>query len=152
MGQELMKMGDLTRACGVSDQAARLYERLGLLKPVGRTAKGYRLYDARSVETLTFIKQAQRSGFALAEIGTLLDLDLQDGRACLAMKAVLDQKIRALEVRMAELAAVRDLLQGLREACEGEPASTCPAFLKLRAAKDPATDSKHARPLAPRRR
>ncbi len=65
MAPEIFKMRDLTEACGVSDQAVRLYERLGLLAPVGRTAKGYRLYDASSVETVRFIKQAQRSGFIL---------------------------------------------------------------------------------------
>ena len=62
MAAGAFKMRDLTEACGVSDQAVRLYERMGLLKPVARTAKGYRLYDAGSVETLRFIKQAQRSG------------------------------------------------------------------------------------------
>ena len=92
MGQEWLKMGDLTKACGVSDQAVRLYERMGLLQPVGKTAKGYRIYDAGSVETLRFIKQAQRSGFILEEIGVLLHTDIQDDQACSSMKGLLDRK------------------------------------------------------------
>lgn len=131
MGQGHLKMGDLTRACGVSDQAVRLYERMGLLKPVGRTAKGYRLYDAGSVETLCFIKQAQRSGFSLEDIRTLLQMDIRNEQACPSVKGLLDQKIRALTERLLELAGMRDVLQSLRQACDGEPGPLCPAFLKL---------------------
>ena len=131
MGQKLLKMGDLTKACGVSDQAVRLYERMGLLKPVGKTAKGYRMYDAGSVETLRFIKQAQRSGFSLEEIGVLLRTDIQDDKACASMKGLLDQKIHALSERLVELQGTKDVLLGLRRACDGEPGPLCPAFLRL---------------------
>jgi DNA-binding transcriptional MerR regulator len=131
MGQGHLKMGDLTRACGVSDQAARLYERMGLLKPVGRTAKGYRLYDAGSVETLSFIKQAQRSGFTLEDIRTLIHMDLQDVQTCSSMKDLLDQKIHDLTERLVELTAMKHVLRSLRQACDGEPGPMCPAFLKL---------------------
>lgn len=131
MRQSHLKMGDLTRACGVSDQAARLYERMGLLKPVGRTAKGYRLYNAESVERLRFIKQAQRSGFSLEDIKALLHLDLQDELTCASMKDLLDRKIETLSERMKELAGMRGVLQSLRQACDGEPGPQCPAFLKL---------------------
>jgi len=133
VGQEHLKMGDITRACGVSDQAARLYERMGLLKPVGRTAKGYRLYDAGSVETLCFIKQAQRSGFTLEDIRTLIHMDLQDDQTCSSMKDLLDRKIHVLTERLVELTAMKHVLRSLRQACDGEPGPMCPAFLKLSA-------------------
>ena len=131
MDQAQLKMGNLIRACGVSDQAVRLYERMGLLKPVGKTAKGYRIYDARSVETLRFIKQVQRSGFTLEEIGVLLHTDIRDERACESMKDLLDRKILALTERLLELQGMKNVLQSLRQACDGEPGPVCPAFLKL---------------------
>lgn len=131
MGQEQLKMGDLTKACGVSDQAVRLYERMGLLKPVGKTAKGYRIYNTESVETLRFIKQAQRSGFILEEIGVLLHADIRDERVCESMKELLDRKIHALTERLLELQGTKHVLQSLRQACDGEPGPVCPAFLKL---------------------
>lgn len=131
MGQEHLKMGDLTRACGVSDQTVRLYERMGLLKPVGKTATGYRLYDAGSVETLRFIKQAQRSGFILEEIKVILHTDIRDQRACEFMKELLDRKIQTLTEHLLELQGTKTVLQSLRQACEGEPGPLCPAFLKL---------------------
>ena len=147
MGQGHLKMGDLTRACGVSDQTARLYERMGLLKPAGRTAKGYRLYDAGSVETLGFIKQAQRSGFLLEEIKVLLHLDIQDEQACSSMKDLLDRKIHALTEHLVELTAMKEVLRSLRQACDGEPGPLCPAFLKLCVPHCAVPDPKKARPL-----
>lgn len=146
MAPGVFKMRDLTEACGVSDQAVRLYERLGLLEPVGRTGKGYRLYDASSVETLRFIKQAQRSGFILEDIKVLLRTDIRDQHACEAMKALLDRKLHALTERLVELQGMKDVLHSLRQACEGEPGPLCPAFLKLCVPPCAVPDSKSARP------
>ena len=127
----MMKMADLTRACGVSDQAVRLYEREGLLHPVGRTGKGYRLYDARSVETLKFIKQAQRCGFKLTEIGTLIQANITDPEVCSVVKALLDHKIKEILEQLVDLQSVKGVLQSLRAACDGDPGPACPAFLQL---------------------
>ena len=111
----------MTRACGVSDQAVRFCERMGLLKPVGKTAKGYRISDAGSVEALRFIKQAQRCGFILEEIKVLLHTNIWDPRACASMKELLDWKTHALTERLLELQGTKRVLQSLRQACDGEP-------------------------------
>jgi DNA-binding transcriptional MerR regulator len=147
MAPGVFKMRDLTEACEVSDQAVRLYERLGLLEPVGRTAKGYRLYDASSVETVRFIKQAQRSGFILEEIKVLLHTDIRDEHACDEMKTLLDRKLHALTERLVEFQSMKDVLQSLRQACDGEPGPLCPAFLKLCVPHCPVPEPKGARPL-----
>lgn len=147
MGQEQLKMGDLTLACGVSDQAVRLYERMGLLMPVGKTVKGYRIYDAGSVETLRFIKQAQRSGFILEEIKVLLHTDIRDEQACESMKELLDRKIHALTERLLELQGTKTVLQSLRQACDGETGPLCPAFLKLCVPPCAVPDPQGVRPL-----
>src|SRR5690348_15571431 len=111
--QGLMKMADLTQTCGVSDQAVRLYEREGLLKPVSRTGKGYRLFDAQAVATLHFIKQAQRCGFTLAEIRGLLTANMSNPRACEATKAQLDQKLQQVEAQLQDLGSMREVLTSL---------------------------------------
>jgi DNA-binding transcriptional MerR regulator len=147
MAPGVFKMRDLTEACEVSDQAVRLYERLGLLEPVGRTAKGYRLYDASSVETVRFIKQAQRSGFILEEIKVLLHTDIRDEHACDEMKTLLDRKLHALTERLVEFQSMKDVLQSLRQACDGEPGPLCPAFLKLCVPHCTVPEPKGAHPL-----
>lgn len=147
MPKGTLKMGDLTRACGVSDQTVRLYERMGLMNAVARTATGYRLYDDGSVETLHFIKQAQRIGFILEEIKVLLHTDIRDERACASMKELLDRKIHALTERLVELQGMKNVLHSLRQACDGEPGPVCPAFLKLCVPHCAIPDPKGVRPM-----
>lgn len=50
----------------------RYYEEQGLLTPVARSEAGYRLYDEDAEQTLRFIQRAQRLGFSLTDIRTLL--------------------------------------------------------------------------------
>lgn len=140
--QGLMKMADLTKACGVSDQAVRLYEREGLLKPVSRTPKGYRLFDPQTVVALHFIKHAQRCGFTLAEIRGLLTANTANPQACDATKALLDHKLQHVEDQLADLQSMKDVLASLRAACEGAPDSACPAFLRLSGPEEPGSRPK----------
>ena len=38
-------IGELAKRCGVSTDTLRFYEKNRLIKPVGRSESGYRLYD-----------------------------------------------------------------------------------------------------------
>lgn len=143
--QGLLKMADLTKACGVSDQAVRLYEREGLLKPVSRTDKGYRLFDSQAMATLRFIKQAQRCGFTLAEIRGLLSANLANPKACEGTKALLDQKLQHVEVQLQDLRSMQEVLSSLRSACEGAPGRACPAFIQLCTSEAPTAAKRKSR-------
>ncbi len=68
-----LTIGRLAKEAGVSRSTLRYYEEQGLLKPVARTAAGYRLYAPESAQTLLFIRRAQRLGFSLRDIQLLLD-------------------------------------------------------------------------------
>ncbi|MEM7346716.1 MAG: MerR family transcriptional regulator, partial [Chloroflexota bacterium] len=57
---------------GMRASTLRYYEKQGLLAPAERAASGYRLYDESVEQTLRFIQRAQRLGFALGDIRTLL--------------------------------------------------------------------------------
>lgn len=140
--QGFLKMADLTHASGVSDQAVRLYERKGLLSPVSRTPKGYRLFDLHAVEAIRFIKQAQRCGFTLTEIRELLNANVVNLQACAATQALLDQKLERVEGQLADLKALRKVLISLRRACDGESGAACPAFIRLCAPGTPESLSK----------
>jgi DNA-binding transcriptional MerR regulator len=67
-----LTIGQLAKQAGVSRSMLRYYEEQGLLKPAGRTSAGYRLYSPETARTLLFIRRAQRLGFALSDIQTLL--------------------------------------------------------------------------------
>lgn len=67
-----MTIGQLAKRVGLRTSALRYYEEQGLLEPTARTEAGYRLYGAEAEQTLRFIQRAQRLGFSLDDIRTLL--------------------------------------------------------------------------------
>jgi DNA-binding transcriptional MerR regulator len=69
----MMTIGELARQVGLRTSALRYYEAEGLLAPAGRSDAGYRLYGPEAVQTLRLIQRAQRLGFSLADIKTLLN-------------------------------------------------------------------------------
>ncbi len=69
-----MHIGELARSASVNVQTIRFYERQSLLPRPLRSAAGYRVYDARDLERVLFIKRNQELGFTLAEINELLQI------------------------------------------------------------------------------
>lgn len=93
------------KRAGVTIRALHHYDRLGLLKPSGRTSAGYRLYSDRDLVRLEQIVALKFIGFPLSHIRDLLnrkDLDvaaaLRKQRQIIAEKREhLDRAIRAIE-------------------------------------------------------
>jgi DNA-binding transcriptional MerR regulator len=66
--EKLLKVGDLARAVQKTVRAMHLYEELGLLSPVSRTAGNYRLYTEEAVDRVKWIVRLQDMGFSLTDI------------------------------------------------------------------------------------
>src|ERR1700752_2451546 len=104
---------EFARRAGVTIRALHHYDRLGLLKPSGRTAAGYRLYTDRDLVRLEQIVALKFIGFPLSQIRELLnrkDLDvvsaLREQRRIIAHKREhLERAIRAIERAEQVLAA-----------------------------------------------
>jgi DNA-binding transcriptional MerR regulator len=69
----VLQISELAAVSGVPTSTLRYYERIGLVRPHGRTAAGYRLYDQDSVDRLAFIGRAKRLGMTLADVATLIE-------------------------------------------------------------------------------
>ena len=127
-GQKLL-IGEAARRARLNPKTIRFYEEVGLISPLGRTSKGYRLFDDEAVSRLGFIKKAQALGFTLTEIGEILAL--RDGGAmpCDHVEAEVTRKVAAIEERIAELtrlkASLETLLERWKEA-EASGAAVCP--------------------------
>ena len=68
----LLTIGQLAKKVGLRPSAIRYYEEQGLIQPKERSDAGYRLYAPAAESTLRFIQRAQRLGFSLADIHSLL--------------------------------------------------------------------------------
>jgi MerR family transcriptional regulator, copper efflux regulator len=101
-----VRIGELSGRSGLSRDAIRFYERIGLLEP-HRSPNGYREFDAETLPWLEYVRTAQRLGFSLAEIARHGE-ELRDAPdAAEALSALFAEKIALVDAEMAELAALR---------------------------------------------
>ena len=105
MGRTL-RSGEVARLSGVNVQTLRYYERRGLLPRPERSSGGHRAYPPGAVTLLRTIKGAQRLGFSLGEIRSLLAAG--HGRAGLRSRAV--AKMTEVDAEIEDLTAVRTAL------------------------------------------
>jgi MerR family transcriptional regulator, thiopeptide resistance regulator len=66
-------VGQVAEDLGVTVRTLHHYDEIGLVCPSGRSAAGYRLYSAGDLERLQNVVVYRRLGFALEEVGALLD-------------------------------------------------------------------------------
>jgi DNA-binding transcriptional MerR regulator len=104
---EHLTVSDLANRVGVSSDAVRYYERLGLLAPPERSAAGYRRYDQRTVQRLRFVKGAQRVGLRLREIAELLEVVDRGQCPCGHTEALLRERLAEVDAELARLGALR---------------------------------------------
>jgi MerR family copper efflux transcriptional regulator len=117
-----LSIGAVARSAGVSVQAVRYYERIGLLPRPARASSGYRKYDGDTISRLRFVRRAAELGFTLAEIRELLALRARDGAPCKSVFARAEGKLQAIERKLVELTQLRDAVASLVRACSGDRA------------------------------
>ncbi|GIE88586.1 MerR family transcriptional regulator [Actinoplanes regularis] len=101
-----MRIGELAAEAGMTTDAIRFYEKVGLVEG-RRLANGYRDFPPETVPWLHYVRTAQTLGFSLAEITRHLK-ELRDAPdSAAALSALFAEKIQVIDARMAELAALR---------------------------------------------
>ena len=129
---EVLTRGKLAGRGGVNIATIRYYEKRGLLPDAPRSRSGYRIYAGDALRRLHFIRQAQVLGFTLDEIGELLSLRMQPGTTCADIRLRANEKIAAVDRKIADLEQIRDALARLASACRGKgPTSECPILEAL---------------------
>jgi DNA-binding transcriptional MerR regulator len=107
--------GALCQAAGVTRGVLRVYEREGLLGPPPRTAAGYRVYPADSVQRLLAIRQLKEVGFTLREIALLL-AERDVGRISPArVRKLAREQLGVIDQRIARLQVVREYAAAVAE-------------------------------------
>jgi MerR family transcriptional regulator, thiopeptide resistance regulator len=94
----LYRASEFARMTGVTVRALHHYDSLGILKPTGRTAAGYRLYGERDVARLQQIVTLKFIGFPLKQIKSLLDHNALDLQTTLRLqREILGERRRQIE-------------------------------------------------------
>ncbi|UWF60262.1 MerR family transcriptional regulator [Brucella sp. 2716] len=115
-----MKIGELAKRSGLAASRIRFYESIGLLRTVDRRSNGYRTYPEEAVLVLHLIATAQKAGFSLDEIRTLLPPDLDNWEHG-ALIEVLRRKVADIEALESRLARSKLQLLGLISDIEAKP-------------------------------
>lgn len=130
------RIGAIAAATGLTPDAIRYYERLGLVPKPARTEGGFRVYPSNTIARLRFVKQAQKLGLELREIRDLLKPAHGRSREqCQHVRTVLARHLAGLEARIRELEAFRGTLRSALGQCdralETKQTIACPALSDL---------------------
>lgn len=134
-----MNIGQAAQASGVSAKMIRYYERTGLIRPADRQASGYRDYSTADIHNLRFIRRARDLGFAVAEIGELLNLWRDHARRSSEVKKLALNHIGALEQKIVALQEMTRTLRALADCCHGDDRPDCPIIRNLETDSDDET-------------
>ena len=119
----MFKISDAARRAALTVKTVRYYADIGLVKPAGRSAAGYRLYADSDLAKLGFIGRARRYSFSIDQCRDLLSLYEDDQRPSAEVKRITLEKIAEIDRKLGELQELRDELRHL--------AGSCPAWATL---------------------
>lgn len=100
---ELFTIGELARRTGLPVRTIRFWSDSGLVAPAGRSAGGYRLYDAGAVARLDLVRSLRELGLDLATVRRVLERRATVRDVAAAHLHALEAEIRVLQVRRAVL-------------------------------------------------
>jgi len=126
-----MNISEVASTSGVSAKTIRYYEAAGLIATATRTGGGYRVYAQADVIMLRFIKRARDLGFSIERIRRLVGLWQDKSRASADVKRLALDHIAEIRAKIAAMTSMRDAVQELADACDGDERPECPILRDL---------------------
>ncbi|AHD10980.1 Cu(I)-responsive transcriptional regulator [Phaeobacter gallaeciensis] len=125
-----MNIGDVASRSGLSAKTIRYYEDIGLIKP-RRSENGYRCFAETDLHKLAFLGRARALGFTIEDCRTLLALYEDESRASADVKQLAQEHLDKINIKIADLEAMRDTLSELVTCCAGDNRPDCPILRDL---------------------
>ncbi len=120
-----MDIAEVARRSGVPASTLRFYEEKGLISSIGRRGLR-RVFDPGVLDRLALIALGRAAGFSLDESALMF---ASDGQPRID-RQILTSKADELDLRIAQLKAVRDALRHAA-ACPAPSHAECPTFRRL---------------------
>ncbi|MCB2093541.1 MAG: Cu(I)-responsive transcriptional regulator [Rhodobacteraceae bacterium] len=137
-----MNIGDVSRLSGLPAKTIRYYEDIGLVEPL-RSSNGYRAFRESDLHKLAFLGRARSLGFTIDDCRNLLKLYEDRDRASADVRQIALGHLDRIDEKLAELAAMRETLSHLVEACAGDHRPDCPILADLAAEEGERPVEKH---------
>ena len=107
-----MLISEVSEKYGLTQDALRYYERIGLIPPVRRRPNGLRDYDDYSCGWIEFVHCMRKAGIPVEALVEYVQLYQQGRETREARKELLREEHRRLVQRIADLQAVEERLAG----------------------------------------
>ena len=102
-----LRIGEVSAEVGLTPQAIRFYESLGLLGPSERAGKGYRYYGNEEIARIKKIQGLQHIGLSLDDIGKVLPLYYEDPTGAAGKRKIIEILRAQLEETDRKIAAMQ---------------------------------------------
>ena len=112
MSVELLRIGDLATAAGVSPDTIRYYERKGVIAEVARDASGYRRYPHATLDRVRIIRCALSLGFTLDELARIFRRRAAGQPPCRSVRDLAAAKLAELDEQIETLMSLRAAMAG----------------------------------------
>jgi DNA-binding transcriptional MerR regulator len=126
-----LPVGEVARLAGVTVRTLHHYDEIGLLRPRGRSAAGYRLYDRADLLRLQRVLAYRELGFSLEEVARLVAPGAAGGTAddeLALLRRQRDQLERRIERLRAVLLAVETTMEARTMGIELTPQEILEVF------------------------
>lgn len=113
-----LRIGQVAQHTGVANSTLRYYEQLGLMAAPNRQS-GQRRYDQSAIRRVHYIQVAQRAGFALLEIKTLIHGFPEDTAPGWRWQQLANSKLPEIEALIERAKEMKRALElGIRCGCK----------------------------------
>lgn len=120
----MLRVGELAERAGMNAWTVRFYERRGLLT-ASRSASGYRIFGDDAVETIAFIREAQKLGLTLAEVGEIIAIRRGGRKPCKHVRRLLEQRIDQVTREFEALNRLKTTLEDRLAWVQAHPDPAC---------------------------
>lgn len=124
-------IGEAARDSGVKVTTIRFYESRGLLPAPPRSGGGQRLYAARDVARLRFIRHARDLGFDMAALSGLLTLADHPQAPCADADRLAEARLEDVRRRISALQALEGELERMLASCRHGQVGSCAVIESL---------------------
>ena len=121
-------IGKLAALSGVHLETIRYFERIGLLAQPERSGGGHRLFSAKHLARLNFIRRAREMGFSQDEVRALLSLSDGELASCGEVKTLAENHLSKIRRKLRDLKRLERLLASTVVQCTGGKVPRCPVI------------------------
>ncbi|GAA3016436.1 MerR family transcriptional regulator [Tetragenococcus solitarius] len=106
----MLRSKDVAEMLDISVSTIRYYEKIGIIPPIERNAKGYRIYTNSTLNWIYLMKSLRNAGLSIESLLEFSRLSQVKGPERKKQKQVLENQLHEIDEKIAEMQRVRNLL------------------------------------------